>query len=178
MITFRLADSLPEKVLHSMKPPRGPSSRSYHRRIERYLDTGVGTCALQDSRIAKLVENALVHFHGVRYYLLAWVIMPNHVHVVIETIHGHALSEVVQSWKSFTAKMANQILRRRGRFWQRDYFDRAIRDERHLRAAVEYIHFNPCKAGLADAPEHWPYSSARAYYSLAGETPAPPERSA
>lgn len=98
--------------------------------------------------------------------------MPNHVHVLIGTIEGYPMPNVVYAWKSFTAKEANRLLDRVGCFWQPEYFDRAIRDEHHLVAAIRYIHDNPAKAGLADRGEDWPYSSA----SRAGETPALPGR--
>ena len=115
---------------------------------------------MRDSRIAHMVENALLHFGGERYQMIAWVIMPNHVHVLIETFEGYQLSGIVHSWKSYTAKEANRILGRTGRFWSREYFDRCIRDERHFANAVRYIDNNPVKAGLVAAPEDWPFSSA------------------
>ena len=55
--------------------------------------------------------------------------MPNHVHVVLRILPGQDLAKVLHSWKSFTAKMANQMLRRDGAFWQREYYDHLVRDE-------------------------------------------------
>lgn len=80
----------------------------------------------------------------------------------------------MQSWKSFTAKQANKLLGRTGRFWQPEYFDRMIRNEGHLAAAVNYIHGNPLKAELVVRAEDWPSSSAGMYSEQprAGETPA------
>ena len=142
--------------------------------IETYLDAGHGSCSLRDKRVAQLVEETLLHFDGQRYRLLAWVIMPNHVHVLIETFSNNSLVEVVHSWKSFTAKKANAILKRGGAFWQPEYFDRAIRDEQHWAKAIQYIHNNPVKAGLVRRAEEWPYSSASRAQKNAGETPALP----
>jgi REP element-mobilizing transposase RayT len=82
--------------------------------------------------------------------------MPNHVHVLIE-MKNYSLSNIVHSWKSFTAHKANKLLNRTGRFWMSDYFDRFIRDEKHFMATVEYIRRNPVKAGLVNAPEKWPW---------------------
>jgi REP element-mobilizing transposase RayT len=73
---------------------------------------------------------------------------------------GFPLSEVVHSWKSFTANEANKILGRSGDFWQREYHDRFIRDDDHYRNAVFYIENNPVKAGLAKTAQAWRYSSA------------------
>jgi REP element-mobilizing transposase RayT len=160
-ITFRLADSLPLHVRKSMAEELKNADNSAQRaRFETYLNAGYGACYLRDPRIASLVENALLHFDGARYRLIAWVIMPNHVHVLIETFEGYPLGNILHSWKSYTAKEANRILGRTGQFWFREYFDRYIRDERHLGRAIWYIHNNPVKAGLADRPEDWPFSSA------------------
>jgi REP element-mobilizing transposase RayT len=128
--------------------------------LERYLDQGYGACYLARLGIAQIVEEALLHFDGDRYRLLAWVVMPNHVHVVVEMFEAHPVAEIVHSWKSFTAHTANRVLGRRGPFWQIEYFDRTIRDESHLLAAIEYTHNNPVSAGLVDSPPEWRYSSA------------------
>jgi len=115
---------------------------------------------LRDPAIASIVQDALQHFDGERYRLIAWATMPNHVHVMIEQIAGYPLGDVVHSWKSFTAKAANRRLRRTGAFWERDYFDRYIRDQAHLDATMHYIHENPVKAGLVARAEQWQWSSA------------------
>ena len=87
--------------------------------------------------------------------------MPNHVHLLMETDATHPLPKVVQSWKPFTAKQANAILGRTGVFWDRDYFDRYIRDDGHRAAVVHYIEENPVKAGLVERAEDWPWGSVR-----------------
>ena len=87
--------------------------------------------------------------------------MPNHVHVVIEMLGAHSLSDIVRSWKTFSARLANAQLGRSGPFWHADYFDRYMRDERHFRQTLEYVENNPVKAGLARVPADWAWSSAR-----------------
>jgi REP element-mobilizing transposase RayT len=101
-----------------------------------------------------------LHFDGERYRLLAWVVMPNHVHILIETRDGWALEKLVQSWKTWTAKRANTILARNGAFLGREFHDRYIRDGEHLAFAKSYNEENPWKAGLCLAPEKWRWSSA------------------
>jgi REP element-mobilizing transposase RayT len=160
-ITFHLEDSLPRHVLRQILADTEPDDPERLRRIERYLDAGHGACHLRRDDIGALVETALLHFDGVRYRMLAWVVMPNHVHGLIETFEDHALADVVQAWKSFTAKAANRLLGRGGAFWARDYFDRYIRDDAHLAAVVRYIERNPVKAGLVGRPEDWAFGSAR-----------------
>src|SRR5712692_5179423 len=112
-VTFRLADSLPQAVLERWKSEIRADSETgadsaLRLRIEHYLDQGYGGCALRDARIATVVQESLLHFDGERYRLLAWVVMPNHVHLLLEMVHGYSLSSIVHSWKSFTAKEANK----------------------------------------------------------------------
>ena len=159
-ITFRLGDSLPAAVLGRIRAETRGDEAARRKRIEQYLDQGRGACWLRRPDVARLVEAALLHFDGTRYRLLSWVVMPNHVHVLIETFPDHPLAKVVQSWKAFTAREANQLLHRAGEFWDREYFDRYIRDDRHLAAVHRYIAQNPVKAGLAARAEDWPFGSA------------------
>lgn len=86
--------------------------------------------------------------------------MPNHVHVMIEQMEGHRLGDVVHSWKSFTSNSANRVLRRTGSFWEADFFDRYIRNEKHFVKVTDYIWDNPVKAGLVNRAEGWPFGSA------------------
>jgi len=164
-----LHDAVPREVMERWKAELGwldttqaddPKAIELRRRIDRYDDTGHGRCWLRRSEIASVVEGALLHFDGQRYRLLSWCVMPNHVHVLIDTAGGHPLSEIVHSWKSFTAKEANRLLGRTGEFWMPDYYDRFIRDARHLAAEVAYIEGNPVNAGLVKSAAEWLWSSA------------------
>ena len=125
------------------------------------LDRGAGSRALGEARAADIVEDALLHFDGRRYRLLAWCVMPTHVHVLVSQTEGWRLSSIIQSWKSFTAKAVGRPLDQRGRFWAPDYFDRYMRDDGQMQAALAYIENNPVKAGLCLAPHDWTWSSAR-----------------
>ena len=160
-VAFRLADSVPRDLLRRWRAELRGADRAaeLRERIARYEDAGHGACHLRQPEIARLVQDALLHFDGDRYRLLAWCVMPNHVHVLIEQTPDHRLADVVQSWKSFTAKRANRMLGRDGPFWAQDYFDRYIRDESHFEAARRYIHENPVRAGLCAAAADWPWSS-------------------
>jgi putative transposase len=154
-VTFRLADSLPKAVAEMLMHREDDVHR-----IDRDLDTGLGACWLRRAEIASLVQNALLHFDGQRYRLLAWCLMPNHVHVIVEMLDGHSLSGIVRSWKSFTARQANMHLGRSGPFWHADYFDRYMRNEDHLAQTVEYVEQNPVKAGLVSVAVDWRWGSA------------------
>lgn len=169
-ITFRLADSLPVEVLHRLLQDE-KDDLSRHKLIEQLLDAGHGACWLKQPGIADIVQNALLHGDGARYRLLAWCVMPNHIHVLIETNSAYPVSKIVQGWKSYTARLINQHLGRPGSVWMRDYFDRYIRDDYHLAAVTSYIHSNPVKAGLVAHEQEWAYSSVR--LGLSGSPTSP-----
>lgn len=161
-ITFRLTDALSMRRAHELslgKP--GNELEVLFGMIDPELDSGAGNCWLGVAEIAGIVEQALLHFDKERYGLLCWVVMPNHIHCIIQQYEGFPLGMIVKSWKSHTAKAANRILGRSGRFWQRDYFDRYIRNSRQLEMASRYIHYNPVAAGLCRKMEDWPWSSYR-----------------
>jgi putative transposase len=154
-VTFRLADSLPRSVVEALKL-QGDTVRL----IDQELDAGLGACWLQRAEIAGLVQDALLHFDGERYRLLAWCLMPNHVHIVFEMFDDYSLSDIIGSCKSFTARRANARLGRSGPFWHPDYFDRYMRDEDHLSRTIDYVEQNPVKAGLVGTAIEWLWSSA------------------
>lgn len=170
-VTFRLAGSLPEHVLSQIQWERADisatakaagrelSSAEQKRlrelsseKIEACLDAGGGDLSLADARVASLVAQALQHFDGKRYRIFAWCVMPNHVHVVFQPLKGHSLPEILHSWKSYSAKGANRLLKRAGEFWQHEYYDHLVRDEQDLRRVVRYVLENPRKAGLLKWP--------------------------
>jgi len=154
-ITFRLADSMPAERRAEWKAfLKMTDELEKQRKIERYLDLSYGACHLRDPRVAELVQRSFWHRDGRDYRLLAWVIMPNHVHALVELWHL-PLGELLKSWKGYTAKEVNKLLRREGTFWEGDYFDRYVRDEDHLRRVVRYIENNPVKAGLVRRKEDW-----------------------
>jgi putative transposase len=185
MITYRLGDSLPQRVLEEMEEtlallPEGRRESVRRQQIEEWLDAGLGSCVLSRPEAARCVVETWGHFDGFRYGLVAGVVMPNHVHVLIRLMEGVSLGKVVQSWKSYTGRRIAGIVgdcragaqrsreegegrsggRRSQGIWMREYWDRFIRDEKHFAAAVEYIHMNPVKAGLVEKAEDWYWSTA------------------
>lgn len=177
-VTYRLADSLPQTKLNELREelnrlPEEKRELESRKRIETWLDAGMGCCALRHPEVAQYVQDSFLHFHGERYHLHAWCIMPNHVHVLIEPLID--LATIVQGWKSYTARWIlaqNDRLNLRipdpKRFWMREYWDRFIRNSEHYDTAVEYIHNNPVTAGLCSSSEDWPWSSAGSADVLVG----------
>jgi len=163
-ITYRLGDSIPKSVLDACDEALALGEidkLERMRNIERYLDKGHGACWLRRLEIAAMVEENLQHFDGERYRLLAWCVMPNHVHALIETVEGCSLETVTHGWKSYTAHQRNKILRRRGRVWQAEVFDRYMRGPLHMARTIFYIENNPAAAGLVQESRNWPFGSAR-----------------
>ena len=169
VITFRLADSLPINLLREMKKaasllPADVQSDALRARVETYLDQGYGCCILEHPAVAEVLQSSFEYYNGNRYQLLAWVIMPNHVHIMIKP--AYSLPRIVQGWKSYSARWALQNAGKLdlqlplGGFWMRGYWDRYIRDEKHLSAAMYYIQQNPVKAGLCQRAGDWQWSSA------------------
>jgi putative DNA methylase len=164
-ITVHEADSIPQKVIkrwkEELKSVKYELERSLlQRRIEKYLDQGYGEALLKHSSVAKMVQNSLLKFDDLRYRLFAWVVMPNHIHLLLTRFESYELSDILHSLKSYTAHEANKMLHRSGQFWIEDYFDRYIRNQEHFRKTVEYIENNPVKARLCEKASDWPFSSA------------------
>jgi REP element-mobilizing transposase RayT len=181
-VTIRLADTLPYAVLQRFKQERAAIMahalaakrpltwneredlfRWYSHRVDPYLDQGTGDCFLRRPEIAKMVVAALTFHEGVRFTLAAWVVMPNHVHVVLRPLSDWTLSKILQSWKGYSARQINLELGRMGRrFWQAEAYDHLIRDDEDHRRCCHYTLTNPVSARLCQRPEDWPWSSAYA----------------
>jgi len=177
-ITYRLADALPCDAVQQLEE-QTLDDEERRAVIEHYLDAGHGTCELRDPAKARAVLQTWRHSEDIDYRLHAWVIMPNHVHVMIEPGKFRSLGAIIGAWKSISTRKILRIdLEREGlhrnavpdgresgpakkrNLWQADYYDRFIRDERHYQAAVDYIQNNPVKARLVTSPSAWPWSSA------------------
>ncbi len=176
-VTFHLADSLPQTVLLQLESelkflPIEKRATERRKQIDAWIDAGHGSCILRNPAIADMVQASLLTFDSQRYRLLAWVVMPNHVHVLFQPISGWTVAKIVAAWKKFTARKIRDHQRANPPgtpisrlaattpVWHREYWDRYIRDETHFQRAIEYIHLNPVKANLVAAPEEWPWSSA------------------
>src|SRR2546423_3841456 len=165
-VTFRLADAVPAELaaqwreeLETWKKfhplPWDPrTAYEYQERFlegrEEWLDQGHGSCVLRDSNTAAFVEDALKHFDGERYHLDSFVVMPNHVHLLVQPLSENSLGDILKSWKRYTARAINQVLGRTGTLWMEESFDRIVRDWDALVRYRDYIASNPEKAQLRD----------------------------
>ena len=165
-VTFRLGDSVPGKLIEAWRKELEievdelARQKEIHRRISKYEDAGHGESYLKRADCAMIVQGKLMVGHASSYRLIDWCIMPNHVHVLFRLEGEAVLADIVQAWKGGSAVEINRLLGRSGPLWQRDYYDRSVRDMDHFHDCRIYIRNNPVKAGLYEKPEDWKFSSA------------------
>jgi putative transposase len=192
-ITFRLQGTLPKDIVDKLKAKKEEKlklladfdssemrsekyselKKEYFTLYDQYLDkASKGFSWLKDKRIADVVKNS-IHFRDEKeYHLIAYTIMPNHVHLVIYPIveriadsltpengdNSYFVTKILQNLKKYTARECNKLLTRTGSFWQHESYDHVVRDMKALKRIVNYVLNNPVKAGLVASPEGWKHS--------------------
>ena len=172
-VTFRLGDSLPIFVTSGWKeerkvwlsargirsesdlcklPPRERYlfARHFNRKAHIALDNSHGACWLRNPQVARVVADTFHEGDGTRYALGDFIIMPNHVHALVAPAPDQKIEQILKGWKGRSARFANKVLGRTGKFWQRESYDRIVRDEKELAAFQTYIAENPVKAALRE----------------------------
>jgi REP element-mobilizing transposase RayT len=184
LVNFRLAGSLPANVVERLKADgleieaklaaqkdpkerlllRDREQRKLFREWDDALDsTQTGSFWLKDERIADIVTNAMLYHDKAWFDVLTYCIMPNHVHLVLTPYKSSetadfSLAKIMHNIKRNSAKQANNILRRTGAFWQHENYDHFIRDDAELERIVNYVLYNPVKAGLVKEQADWKWS--------------------
>lgn len=192
-VTFRLADSLPQTIVRAMRAAMENRKQAlkqdkknykkqlyeeykrYYAKYDHQLDNKpYGECYLRQPEIARIVADKIHEFDGVYYDLHCYCIMPNHVHMLIDTMQQLVLPDytilneipedyvqlhkIMKRIKGSSARLANLALGRSGTFWQKDSYDHFVRNEQEWRNIVVYILNNPVKAGLVSDWESWPFT--------------------
>ena len=163
-INFRLADSLPQSKLRAWKEERDAWEQLHPRpwsdvewneyderfgkRLEKWLDAGMGSCALARQDIREAVKSCLLKFNGERLHVHAAVIMPTHVHALIEPFEGEDLAQLMKGVKGASARLANRLLGTTGTFWLDESYDHIVRSQAQYEHFRRYIADNPVKANL------------------------------
>lgn len=177
-VTFRLADSIPKQVLAQWDGERRswleshgilgyPDSSNWQKDLARLpeekrrmfsrmnakrlfseLDQCHGECWLRNGAVREVLAESMRHFDGSRWHVGDFVIMPNHVHLLVVMVEGYELEDVLYSIKRFSARRINELLNRNGRIWQKEYYDHIVRDRAELFRVRKYIADNPEKGGL------------------------------
>ena len=157
--TIHLDDSLPQSVLNDLEEwittfyklnpkPWNTSTENRFRNYvspykQRMLDAGYGSCVLKYSDIREILSSALFFKDEDNYLIHALVIMPNHVHMLIEPFGPHEIEDILHSVKTFSARKINKVIGSSGKLWQRESWDRLVRSACHYDYCLEYIKKNP-----------------------------------
>jgi len=201
-ITMRLGDSLPQHIVREMKMEferkkaeiildhpddhkhliYNEQKRFFAKYDHQLDDKPYGECYLQQPEAAKAIIDELERLDGEYFDLQAYCIMPNHLHLLVDTsiqLHGKDVDEsnldehytqlniILKKFKGRSARYANQAIGRSGNFWQKDSYDHYVRDEKEWNNIANYILDNPVKAGLAKQQSDWQYSYYK--YSETGD---------
>ncbi len=158
-VTFRLCDSLPQTVIAQIeefknnftanhpKPWDADTAKEFYNIIgpyrERMLHNGMGSCLLRNPEARKILSDSLLHGDGTSYDLKAFVIMPNHVHLLMEDAGGEDVNDILKSIQRFAARKINRMFGRKGVLWMEDDFDRIVRSLAHYHHCLNYILANP-----------------------------------
>lgn len=200
-VTFRLDDSIPRSILdqwsydrrcwlaargidtrrHGWHQEVAKLSRNDLRSYERHfagklhecLDRGFGQSVLKRRSCGEIVAEALGYFHGHRANTGDYVVMPNHVHLLLTPYRGCSLEHFLHSIKSYTANRINRVLARRGIVWMKESYDHIVRNADELVRIQQYIRVNPAKAQLATGD----YILSLAEYQISLPTTIPVSRS-
>ena len=203
-VTFRLTDSLPQHMLRALELERKQAiehilkenpkdiealilhqKKFFFKKLDFQLDhKKYGECFLKNPAIAQIVKDKLHELDQQLYDLVAYRIMPNHVHILIDTAfqirndpvyirtgvpkNYVQLDNIMQLIKGSTAYYANQVLNRRGTFWLKDSYDHYTRSGREFGNIVNYIVQNPVKARLVREWKAFPHSFVNEEYFEAG----------
>ncbi len=184
--TFRLANSLPKEIIVQLYQERNDREKEiqketdiekrafliedeqkrYFGHFDSYLDRiSTDIRWLDNSDIAKLVYDAILFYNTTEYEVIAFCIMPNHVHLVADMKHKNIpLNNILKRIKTFTALRSNSILNRSGKFWQNENYDHVVRDGNELRRIITYVLQNPVKAGLCKKWEDWKWAYVNMKY--------------
>ncbi len=187
-LTYRLAGSIPAQKLWELKQEskrlekrNSALPENQETAEQRYLDQRrlfgkwdgfldnclSGPTWLKEQEVASLVSDSLKFLHQNMVELDTFTIMPNHVHAIftplidVKTGEYFSLRKIMQSHKGYTAKTCNDVLKRKGQFWQHESYDHFVRDINELKRIRKYVTLNPVKAGLVEYWDQWPWTYSR-----------------
>ena len=145
-ITFRTKESLDSYLKKLYNSNEIEKIKQY--KMDRYLDQSLNGALLYGDIVGKIRDYYLGYDKNV-FEIEALSIMPNHIHILLK--QNDNMSNVMRVLKGGAGHIVNKILGRKGAVWSRDYYDKAIRDEKHFFKTYEYIKYNAVKVGLSDA---------------------------
>ena len=166
-ITYRIKGTLPKSILNFYNEEYEKvilrKDNTYQNLFfditDSYLDRGESHNLLVDKNIVDIVINSLKYYDKKYYKLIAYCIMSNHVHVIIDkqNYEKASLSAIFGSIKGYSAKLINSELRKSGHFWSTEIYDHLIKSETELEIQIKYVLNNPVNAGLVDNWKQWKF---------------------
>lgn len=181
-ISYRLAFNLPQNILEKLKADKHEYERissnltgiekevydsEFNRKYFEYFDEFIDKYNsnvnwLRISQVADIVYNSQLYFDNVKYKLHCFTIMPNHIHIILEPLWNndnyYAIADIIHSLKGYTARKCNEVLMRKGQFWQHGHYDHIIKNAKDYNYQLHYVINNPVKAGLVSSWEKWKYT--------------------
>ena len=170
-ITFRLKGSIPKIKIKELVDWKDNLTQAKTRnekyrqdllffgKYDKLLDNNKKIQHLKNPKVANVVAKELHKYNNKEYSLICYSIMPNHVHLVFSLLeNSNSIDKIMQNIKRISAFYANQILNKKGHFWQSESYDHIIRDEDELQRIVDYSIYNPVKAKLVDEWFKWDYT--------------------
>ncbi len=158
-VTFRMADSLPQSVCKELQERKDNFTKKYPHPWDsetkllywkeigpmqhRLMDKGYGSCLLKYPEYRQILIDAIAFKDSVNYDVESYVIMPNHVHMLIRPLDKNKIEEILHSIKLFSARRINSLAGRKGEFWMKESFDRLVRNEDDYKRCYHYILSNP-----------------------------------
>lgn len=126
-----------------------------------------GRAVFQVPENAEIVIEALFNYRARKAYALhEFVVMPDHLHLLLTPSSTASLEKGIQLIKGGSSHRIHKVRSQKMEIWQVGFYDWTIRDHNDWQAKVEYIHNNPVRAKLVQKPEDWPYSSANGKFTL------------
>ena len=137
-------DTPSEQLLRNLSPQQQKQYQvKFWKTYQDMLDDCYGSCLFKTPKNAQVVADALLFFRDDRYVIGNFVIMPNHIHVLVTPNEPWSIKKITHSWKSFTAKAVNKQLKQSGQVWQHESYDHIVRNEEQLKRIQRYIKNNP-----------------------------------
>ena len=186
-ITLREYGSIPQSILKTIEDKtikfnedflKYNSFTHYERQIriqhlrlklfEKYQDCGYGRCLFKKKEIANIIKEALLFYNDKNYEIISWVIMPNHIHLLVYLYPNYELAKFIHYVKSITTNKIKKYIDISEKIWSNDYFDRYIRNHFHYCKTVNYIRMNPVKAGLCKDYQDWKFTDSHAPVRASG----------
>ena len=150
-----MSDGFPTKGFHRLRKGRWSYSGNSYFITTSAIDKET---IFTNEDIVRILFDCLQWLEAdARLEVLCCVVMPNHLHMVVQLGEKQTLSRVMNSFKGFTGRRINEMRKRSGPVWQKQYYEHCIRREEDLSQIILYCYENPLRAGLVSQASEYPF---------------------